>query len=58
MQLNPSPNIRAILYIVTAITSPVVAYLGTQGTLSEFAVGLYSVVVTAVTGLAFSNVTK
>lgn len=55
--INLSPNIRSTLYAVIAITSPVIAYLGTEGTISTFVVGLYSVIVTAVSALAFSNVT-
>jgi hypothetical protein len=56
MKLNLPPEIRAILYAVTTIATPVVAYLGTQGRLSDFAVGLYGVIITAVTALAFKNV--
>ena len=50
-------RIRSALYIFTALTSPIVAYLGTEGKLDTFWVGLFSVVVTAVSGLAFSRVT-
>jgi uncharacterized membrane protein YjdF len=56
MKINLPPNVRAILYAIIAVSSPVVAYLGTQGKLSDFAVGLFSVVVTAISALAFSNV--
>jgi hypothetical protein len=54
--INFPPKVRAGLYALIAITSPVVAYLGTEGTISTFIVGLYSVIVTAVSALAFSNV--
>lgn len=50
------PKVRQLIYIVTALTSPVVIYLGNEGRLDTFWVGLFSVVVTAVTGLAASNV--
>ena len=52
-----SAKLRSILYAVVAVTSPTVAYLGTQGKLSDFWVGLFSVVVTAVSTLAFTKVT-
>ena len=54
--INIPSNVRSTIYVVTALTSPLVAYLGTEGTISSFAVGLYSVIVTAVTALAFHNV--
>lgn len=57
MKINLPARVRAILYVLTAVASPVVTYLGAQHRLSDFAVGLFSVVVTAVTALAFSNVT-
>jgi hypothetical protein len=50
-------KVRAGLYAFIAIASPVVAYLGTEGKLDTFWVGLFSVVVTAVSALAFSKVT-
>lgn len=50
-------NVRSTLYVLIAIASPVVAFLGTEGKLDQFWVGLFSVVVTAVSALAFSNVT-
>lgn len=57
MTINLPARVRAALYAVIAVVSPVVAYLGTQDKLDEFWVGLFSVVVTAVSALAFSNVT-
>lgn len=56
MNINLPSSVRAFLYAFTAIASPVVAYLGTQGKLSEFYVGLFAVIVTAVNALAFKNV--
>lgn len=50
-------KVRKALYAVIALTSPVVFYLGEQGKLDQFWVGLFSVVVTAVSALAFSKVT-
>lgn len=51
-----SPRIRRVIYIVTAVLTPVVTYLGTQGRIDDFYLGLYSVIVTAVTALASANV--
>jgi hypothetical protein len=58
MEFNPTPQVRQAAYILTAIASPVVAYLAQQGVVSEFWFGLFSVVVTAVAGLAAFNVKK
>jgi len=56
MNINLPPAIRATLYAIISVLTPVVAYLGNQGKLSDFVVGLYSVIVTAVAALAFKNV--
>lgn len=50
-------NARKTLYAIIAIVSPVIFYLGEQEKLDQFWVGLFSVVVTAVSALAFSKVT-
>lgn len=55
---NPTPQARQVVYVVTALSSPVMAYLNQQGVVNEFWFGLFSVVVTAVAGLAAYNVTK
>jgi len=57
MNINLPSKVRAALYALIAVLSPLVTYLGTQGRLDEFYVGLFAVIVTAVSGLAFSNVT-
>jgi len=51
-------KVRRVVYILTAILSPVVTYLGEQGKLDIFWVGLFAVVVTAVTALATVNVSE
>lgn len=56
MSINLPPQVRAILYALIAITSPIVTYLGQQNRVSDFVVGLFAVIVTAVSALAFSNV--
>jgi hypothetical protein len=57
MTINLPSKVRATLYAVIAILSPVVAYLGNEGRLDVFYVGLFSVIVTAVSAVAFTNVT-
>ena len=49
-------KVRQAIYVVTAVASPVMAYLLTQGTITEFSFGLFSVIVTAVASLAAVNV--
>ena len=56
MNINLPANLRAAIYVITAIGSPLVAYLGQQEVISAFWVGLWAVVVTAVAGLARINV--
>jgi len=51
-------KLRKVIYILTAIASPVIAYLGQQGRLDSFWTGLFAVVVTAVTALATVNVSE
>lgn len=53
-----SPKVRQAIYVVTAIASPVMAYLNQTKTVSDFVYGLFAVVVTAVAGLAAYNVNK
>ena len=52
-----SPQVRSAIYLITAVLSPAIVYLNQQAVISDFWMGLFSVVVTAVTGLAFSKVT-
>lgn len=54
--MNLPSKVRAGLYVVVAVGSPVVTYLGQQNKISAFYVGLWAVVVTAVAGLARLNV--
>ena len=58
MNINLPPKLRQAIYVVTAIASPVMAYLNQSGTVSDFVFGLFADVVTAVAGLAAFNVTK
>lgn len=56
MNINLPANLRAAIYVITAIGSPVVAYLGQQEVIGTFWVGLWAVIVTAVASLARINV--
>lgn len=58
MNLNIPAKVRQAIYIVTAVASPVMAYLHQAGTVSDFVFGLFAVVVTAVASLAAVNVNK
>ena len=58
MELNLNSEIRKYIYIITAITSPVMVYLNSQGAVNDFWYGLYAVVVSAVAALAAYNVSN
>jgi len=58
MKVNLPAKARKAVYIFTAIASPTMAYLAQQGTVTDFQFGLFSVVVTAVAGLAAINVSE
>ena len=58
MNINLPPQARQVIYIVTAVATPVMAYLNNAGTVSDFTFGLFSVVVTAVASLAAFNVDR
>lgn len=52
--LLPS-KVRKAIYVLATVLTPVVGYLGTQEVLDTFWVGLYTVVMTAITALAALN---
>lgn len=56
MKFNLPAKVRKAVYVVTAVASPTMAYLSQQGTITDFQFGLFSVIVTAVAGLAAANV--
>lgn len=58
MTLNPPSNVRAILYVVTAIGTPLIAYLLAKNVIGAVEVALWSAEVTVVNTLAALNVTK
>lgn len=55
MNLNPPRRVRAALYVLTAIGTPVVAYLNAKGIVGSLEVALWSAEVTIVNGLAALN---
>lgn len=56
MDLNFSPRVRTVLYIFTAIGSPVAAYLLAKGVIGQLEMALWAAEVTATTALAAFNV--
>ena len=58
MDINPSPRIRQALYVLTAVGTPVVAYLLVKGLIGEAEVALWSAEVTVVSLLAGFNVNR
>lgn len=58
MKLNIPYKIRAALYILTAIGSPVIAYLAARQVIGDLEVALWSAEVTVVNVIAALNVTK
>lgn len=58
MNFNLPPKARAILYVVTAVGTPLVAYLLAKDIIGPLEVTLWSAEVTVVTTLAAFNVSK
>ena len=56
--LNPSPQVRFIVYVVTGLAGILVSYLSATGKISSDAVTAYGAAVAFVSGLAGYNVTK
>lgn len=50
-------QVRSVLYVLSAVVTPVLAYLAEQEVLSAFWFGLWVVVNSAILGLARVNVT-
>lgn len=57
MEFNIPAKIRATLYILTALGTPVIAYLAATGVIGNLEVSLWSAEVTAVSALAAFNIT-
>lgn len=58
MRVNLPSQVRVMLYVLTALGTPVIAYLLAKGIISELEVGLWSGLVTAVSGMAALNVSS
>ena len=58
MKLNVSYKVRAILYVITAVGTPVVAYLAALGVIGDLEVTLWSAEVTVAGAIAALNITK
>lgn len=56
--MNPSPKVRAVLYVVTALGTPVVAYLFNKGRIGELEVALWTAEVAVINTMAALNVSK
>lgn len=57
MKLNLPSNIRKILYVITAIGTPIVSYLALKGTIGDLEVALWTAEVSVVSVMAAFNVT-
>lgn len=55
MNLNPPRRVRAALYVLTAVGTPVVVYLQAKGLIGDLELILWSAEVTVVNGLAALN---
>lgn len=56
MTLNPSRTVRVVIYLVTALGTPLVAYLNARGIIGSLEVSFWSAEVAVATGLAALNV--
>lgn len=58
MKLNLPASVRATLYVLTAVGTPVLAYLFAKGYIGELEVTLWAAEVSVVNTLAALNVNK
>jgi hypothetical protein len=56
MTLNPPSRVRAVLYILTGLGTPLVAYLAAKGIVGDLEVTLWSAEVAVVSGMAALNI--
>lgn len=56
MRINLPSKVRVMFYVLTALGTPVTAYLLAKGIIGELEVSLWSGLVTAVTSMAALNV--
>lgn len=57
MKINIPANIRAALYILTAVGTPVMVYLLSKGIIGDLEMALWSAEVLVVSSMAAFNVT-
>jgi hypothetical protein len=55
VNLNPPRRVRAALYVLTAVGTPVAAYLKFKGLIGDAELALWGAEVTVVNGLAALN---
>lgn len=55
MNFNPPAKVRAAVYVITALSAPVVAYLLDQGHIHQAEVNLWAGIITAVNVMAGLN---
>lgn len=55
MNLNPPRRVRLVLYVVTALGTPLAAYLKFKGLIGDAELALWAAEVTVVNGLAALN---
>jgi len=56
MSINLPYKVRASIYILSGMTSPLIVYMSVNGVINESVVALYASIMTFVTGLAAVNV--
>ena len=56
--LNPSPKVRVCLYVLTALGTPVMAYLFAKDIIGTLEVSLWSAEVAVVSAMAGFNVSE
>jgi len=56
MTVNLPPKVRVVIYILATLSQPVMFYLLSQNTITDYMYGLYAVIMGAITALAAVNV--
>lgn len=57
MKFNIPPKVRVSLYILTALGTPIVAYLASKGIIGDLEVALWSAEVLIISTMAAFNIT-
>lgn len=58
MRVNLPSRVRAVIYVVTALGTPIIGYLLAKDIIGELEVSLWGGLVTAVNAMAALNVTN